>query len=378
MRHFESTPAESFGFKEILYSKAEWVATITINRPHNYNAYSTPALEELAAAFRDAAFDDSVAVIVYTGAGHRAFCTGGDVKEYEQLYTNRPRDYWKYMRLFRSYIESIVNTGKPVVARLNGMAVGGGNESQMACDLAVMAEHAWIGQVGTRVGSVAAGGATQWLPILIGDRRAREMLLFNGRIPAHQALDWGLVNRVVPSVTKDGEFIEGASKDEIKQALAEEDGYAISLERLDGAVRDLAEKLLQQFPECVRYTKQQINFWKDLAWHQTVGHAGDWLALHYSSYEPWEGMRAFVEKRKPRYMELRRLAAEGGSSEFVWGPPAIECAECGAVGIPSGFTFCGACGANLNGARGASEAAGPGEAAEAAEGAARTPPVGDG
>jgi len=223
MTHFESTPAESFGFKEILYSKAEWVATITINRPHNYNAYSTPALEELATAFRDAAFDDSVGVIVYTGAGHRAFCTGGDVKEYEQLYTNRPRDYWKYMRLFRSYIESIVNTGKPVVARLNGMAVGGGNESQMACDLAVMAEHAWIGQVGTRVGSVAAGGATQWLPILIGDRRAREMLLFNGRIPAHQALDWGLVNRVVPSVTKDGGFIEGASKDEIKKALAEAD-----------------------------------------------------------------------------------------------------------------------------------------------------------
>ena len=79
------------------------------------------------------------------------------------------------------------------------MAVGGGNESQAACDLAVMAEHAWIGQVGTRVGSVAAGGATQWLPILIGDRRAREMVFLNDRIPARQALEWGLVNRVAPS-----------------------------------------------------------------------------------------------------------------------------------------------------------------------------------
>ncbi|NIR60578.1 MAG: enoyl-CoA hydratase/isomerase family protein, partial [Gammaproteobacteria bacterium] len=225
MGHFQSRPAESFGFREARYAKADAVATITIDRPHAYNAYSTGALEELATAFRDASFDDAIGVIVLTGAGDRAFCTGGDVKEYEAEYTTRPRDYWKYMRLFRAYIESIVNSGKPVVARLNGMAVGGGNESQMACDLAVMAEHAWIGQVGTRVGSVAAGGATQWLPLMVGDRRAREMLLFNGRIPARQALEWGLVNRVVPSVTKDGGFIEGATPEQIEKAQRGRDGY---------------------------------------------------------------------------------------------------------------------------------------------------------
>jgi enoyl-CoA hydratase/carnithine racemase len=349
MNHFASRPASSLDFKEVLYEKSDWVATITINRPHNYNAYSTGALEELAAAFRDAAFDDAVGVIVYTGAGHHAFCTGGDVKEYEAEYTARPRDYWKYMRLFRNYLETIMQSGKPVVARLNGMAVGGGNESQMACDLAVMAEHAWIGQVGTRVGSVAAGGATQWLPILIGDRRAREMLLFNGRISAYQALEWGLVNRVVPSVVKDGEFVERADPDQIRSALKGEDGYDISLEKLDEAVRGLAEKLLQQFPECTRYTKQQVNFWKELAWHQTVGHAADWLALHYASYEPWEGMRAFVEKRGARYMELRQMASEGGSSEFVWGPYVSQCPACGAKGLPEGFAYCGACGAEVEG-----------------------------
>lgn len=359
---FESRPASSFGFQEVLYEKRDWVATVTINRPHNYNAYSTAALRELAAAFNDAAFDDQVGVIVFTGAGDRSFCTGGDVKEYAELYTDRPRDYWKYMGLFRAYIESIVNAGKPVIARLNGMAVGGGNESQQACDLAVMAEHAWIGQVGTRVGSVAAGGSTQWLPIHIGDRRAREMLFLNGRIPAYQALDWGLVNRVVPSVVKDGEFIERATPEQIRKAEKRQDGHSISLARLDEEVAGLVGQLLQQFPECTRYTKQQVNFWKELSWHGTIGHARDWLALHYTSYEPWEGMRAFVEKRPADYMKLRRLAAEGGSSEFVWGPASRECPSCNAHGIPAGFAFCGACGARLPAAEGGP--AGEGEAAE--------------
>lgn len=347
MRAFPSKDAAGFGFSETGYAKADGVATVTINRPHRYNAYSTAALRELATAVQDASFDDAVGVIVITGAGHAAFCTGGDVKEYEELYTARPRDYWKYMGLFRAWIESLLNSGKPVIARLNGMAVGGGNESQLACDLAVMAEHAWLGQVGTRVGSVAAGGATQWLPIQIGDRRAREMLLLNGRVPAVRALEWGLVNRVVPSVTKDGAFITGASDEQIAQAQKGANGYAISLERLDSAVAELACRLLEQFPECQRYTKAQVNVWKEMAWHQTIGHARDWLAVHYASYEPWEGMRAFVEKRPAGYAALRQKAARGESSEFVWGPYEGACPACGAAGLPAGFTYCGACGAEL-------------------------------
>jgi len=185
------------------------------------------------------------------------------------------------------------------------------------------------------------------LPIHIGDRRAREMLFFNGRIPARQAMDWGLVNRVVPSVTKDGAFVENATDDEVKKAKKGEDGYAIDLSKLDEAVADLCQQLLNQFPECVRFTKQQVNFWKDLAWHQTIGAAGDWLSTHYASFEPLEGMRAFVEKRPPRYMKLRELAAAGESSEFMWGPYKLDCGSCGAKGIPAGFEFCGACGSAL-------------------------------
>jgi enoyl-CoA hydratase/carnithine racemase len=334
-------------YKEILYDVKDWVARVTINRPHNYNAYSTDALVELAHAFRRASFDDEVGVIVYTGAGESAFCTGGDVKEYEANYTQRPRDYWKYMVLFGSYIESILNTGKPVIARLNGMAVGGGNESQLACDLSIIAEHAYIKQVGTSVGSVAAGGSTQWLPIFVGDRRARYILMTNKIISPYQALEWGLVNEVVPSVKKDGEYVERAAPEQIKAAKKGEDGYSLDLTLLDERVQVLADELLEKFPESMRYTKQQVNFWKDLAWHQTIGHARDWLSIHYSSWEPLEGMRAFVEKRPPDYMKLRQRAAEGRSSEFRWGAYRQTCSNCGSTDLPAEFEFCGVCGTAL-------------------------------
>ncbi len=307
---------ESFQF--IIYEKKEWVARVTINRPEVYNAYNTPCLAEMHAAFRDAAWDDSVAVLVLTGVGRDAFCTGGDVKEYAEIYTRKPRDYWKYMSLFQECHDALRNIGKPTIARLNGMVVGGGNEFNLACDLAVAADHVLIRQVGTRVGSVAAGGATQWLPIVIGDRRAREMLLLCEEVPAKKALEWGLVNQVVP------------------------------YEQLDAAVDALAQKLIDKFPECSRYTKTQVNFWKDFAWYTTIGHARDWLTLHFASLEPLEGMKAFVEKRKPRYRELRQKAASGGSSEFLWGPYTKTCPKCGAQGLPEEFKFCGQCGASLD------------------------------
>jgi enoyl-CoA hydratase/carnithine racemase len=347
-RPFASRDAAAFTFHEVCYAKAGGIARITLNRPQAYNAYSTAALQELAAAFQDAAFDDAVGVIVFTGAGDRAFCTGGDVKEYAALYTERPRDYWKYMALFRAYIESILNTGKPVVARINGMAVGGGNESQLACDLSVMAEHAYLKQVGTHVGSVAAGGATQWLPLVVGDKRARQILFLNEPIPARKAEAWGLVNYVVPSVRRGSDWIEGATPDQIAKAEKRQDGYAIDLQLLDERVDALARQLLASFPECTRYTKQQLNALKDFVWHSTVRHAQDWLSLHYASWEPLEGMQAFVEKRPARYALLRERAAQGGSSEFQWGPPAVTCTTCGATGLPGAHRFCGVCGAPLS------------------------------
>src|SRR5674476_365839 len=318
MNYFAPKEAAGFGFKDILYEKKDWVGRITINRPESFNCYTTSTLQELITAIDDASADDNVGVIVLTGAGDKAFCTGGDVKEYANVYTKSPHDYFKYMGLFAKYIESILRSGKVTIARINGIAVGGGNETQLACDLAVMADDTYLGQVGTAVGSVAAGGATQWLSIHVGDRRAREMLFLNSKIPAAQALEWGLVNRVVPRA------------------------------RLDDEVQALAEKCLNTFPECTRYTKQQVNYWKESAWFATIGHARDWLSTHFTTLEPYEGMQAFVEKRKIDFKEVRGRATSGGSTEFLWGPYAKCCASCGAKGIPSSFTFCGCCGAGLS------------------------------
>jgi len=299
-------------YQDIGYGVKDHVATVAIRRPEVYNAYTLRTLQELHDAFRRAAFDDDVAVIVLTGEGDKAFCTGGDVKEYADVYTKRPRDYWKYMVQFQDAVDSLRDCGKPTIARVNGVCAGGGNELHVACDLSVAADDADFLQVGTRVGSVAAGGATQWLPLLIGDRRAREMLYLCERVPAAKALEWGLVNWVVPR------------------------------QELDAKTREVADKLIDKFPECLRYTKQQVNFWKDFAWSMTIGHARDWLTLHFATREPFEGMRAFVEKRKPDYR-----ASGSDSPEFLHGSPALTCPSCGATGLPMDFAFCGKCGARL-------------------------------
>ncbi|MFZ0698767.1 MAG: enoyl-CoA hydratase-related protein [Thermoplasmata archaeon] len=334
-------------FHDLLYEKGKGVARITLNRPQVYNAYATGTLRELSRAVEDASVDDAVGVIVLTGVGSIAFCTGGDVREYAERYTQRPRDYWKYMGLFEGAVEALLRCGKPTIARLNGITVGGGNELHLACDLSVAASHVYLGQVGVGVGSVACGGATQWLPLAVGDRRARTMLFLNERIPARQALDWGLVSEVAPSVRQGSHFVEEPTREQLQLAREGLKGYQIDLAPLDAAVDKLALRLLGMFPECLRYTKQQVNFWKELSWHSTVGHGREWLALHFANLEPHEGMKAFVEKRPPDVAGLRRRLAQGKGEEFLFGRPTRHCPKCGAQGLPEDFEFCGRCGARV-------------------------------
>ncbi|MGH2582956.1 MAG: enoyl-CoA hydratase/isomerase family protein [Anaerolineales bacterium] len=294
MRKFTGKPATGFNFNAILYEKQDGRATVTFNRPEVLNAVNHEMLVELSAAFKDASWDDSVAVLVLTGAGDRAFCTGADLKEQKQ-FLQRPRDYWKWMGDFIEVHERLRNLGKPAVARLNGIVVGGGNEFNLSCDLAVAADDIYIRHVGTSHGSVPLAGASQFLPFTVGDRRAREILFLNEEIPAQKAEEWGLVNWVVPRP------------------------------ELDSKVDEIVEKLKAKFPEKTRYTKQQLNFWRDLSWHLTIGHGRDWLATHNTSPETWEGVRAFEEKRTPDYEAIRRRWAQDAAPEWLDGEiPEIE------------------------------------------------------
>ncbi len=267
-------------YSTILYSTKEFTATITLNRPQVHNALNLEMLQELGDALQRAQWDDDVAVVVITGAGTKAFCTGADIKEWNEDFLTKPDDFYKWMGVFIETFERLRNIGKPTIARLNGMVVGGGNELQMSCDFAIAAPDVVIKHVGTSRGSVAAAGGTQWLPIIVGDRRAREILMLGRALKAKEALAWGLINQVVPR------------------------------RKLDKAVETMAETLINKLPECTRYTKEQLNFWRNFSWAMTIGHAKDWLTVHTSAPEIVEGIRAFNEKRPIDYKKLRKKTQE--------------------------------------------------------------------
>jgi enoyl-CoA hydratase/carnithine racemase len=256
---------EELGLESIVYEKAPPRATITLNRPEVLNAFDFRMLREIARASEDASWDDEIRVVVVTGAG-RAFCVGADLKSWSADYLGNPGEYWKWFGAFKDMHDRLREIGKPTLARINGIAVGGGNELQMACDLAVMVEDAFIRHVGLEHGSVPAGGATQWLPVFVGDRRAREIIYMCQEVPAAQAADWGLVNWVVPAA------------------------------ELDAKVAEVVDNLSTKLPQTTRYAKQQLNFWRDLSWHETVNHARDWLALSMLGDEAQAAVRAFLQR----------------------------------------------------------------------------------
>jgi len=258
---------DELGFESIVYEKAPPRATITLNRPDVLNAFDFRMLRELARACEDASWDDEVRVVVLTGAG-RAFCVGADLRSWGEELLGNSKEYWKWFGAFEDAHDRLRKIGKPTIARINGICVGGGNELQMACDLSVIVDDAFIRHVGLEHGSVPAGGATQWLALLVGERRAREIVLLCEEIPAPQAAEWGLVNRAVPR------------------------------EGLDAVVDRWVDSLARKLPETTRYAKQQLNVWRDFAWNQTIGHARDWLAMSMLGEEAQGAVRAFLERKK--------------------------------------------------------------------------------
>ena len=253
-------------YTDILYTKVDGIATITINRPKSYNAFTANTCEEIISALKDADYDRSVGVVVLTGAGDKAFCTGGDQGTQDGGYGGRGTIGLPVEEM-QSAIRDI---NKPVIARVNGFAIGGGNVLVTMCDLAIASETAQLGQVGPKVGSVDPGFGTALLARTIGDKRAREVWYMCRRYTAQQALAMGMVNAVVPA------------------------------DQIDAEVKKWCDELLEKSPTALALAKKSFNV--DTEMIRGMGslamHA---LKLYYQTEESAEGGNAFREKRKPEF-----------------------------------------------------------------------------
>ena len=226
-------------YQDILYTKVDGVATITINRPQRYNAFRAQTCEEMIHAFKDADFDRSIGVVVLTGAGDKAFCTGGDQSTHEGGYGGRGA-----IGLPIEEVQSVIrDIAKPVIARVNGYAIGGGNVLVTLCDLAIASETAQFGQVGPKVGSVDPGFGTALLARVVGEKKAREIWYLCRRYTAQEALAMGLVNAVVPP------------------------------ERLDEEVRRWCDEILEKSPTAIALAKKSFNVDTEMIRGAMVGSA---------------------------------------------------------------------------------------------------------
>ncbi len=258
-------------YTDILYDKKEGVAWVTINRPQVRNAFRTRTVRELTEAFEDARWDPSIGVVVLTGAGDKAFCSGGDQKERGQsgyATEERPMD----VEALHSAIRHIP---KPVIAMVNGFAVGGGHVLHVLCDLSIAADTAIFGQTGPRVGSVDAGHGTGVLARIVGEKKAREIWYMCRQYSASEALAMGLVNKVVP------------------------------LKDLRSEVEQWCRELLEKSPTALALAKQSFNIDSE----QRAGvaqFAHTALNLYYQTEEAMEGRNAFVEKRPVNFGRFRK------------------------------------------------------------------------
>jgi 2-ketocyclohexanecarboxyl-CoA hydrolase len=253
-------------YEHLLYTEAEGVATIAINRPEVYNAFSAQTLEEMIHAFKRAEHSREVRCIVLTGTGDKAFCTGGDQSVKDGGYGGRGVIGLPIDELH----SAIRDTNKPVIARVNGFAIGGGNVLVTLCDLAIASDRAQLGQVGPRVGSVDAGFGTAYLARVVGEKKAREMWFLCRRYNAQQALDMGLVNHVVPH------------------------------DELDAEVAAWCAEIVDKSPTAIAFAKRSFNIDSEMI-RGISQFALQGLALYYDTAESKEGGDAFREKRKPDF-----------------------------------------------------------------------------
>lgn len=253
-------------FEDLLYEVRNGVAWIIINRPEKMNAFRGQTCDELIRALNKAGYDESIGAIVLAGAGDRAFCTGGDQSAHAGNYDGRGVIGLPMEELHAA----IRDVPKPVIARVQGYAIGGGNVLATICDLTICSDKAIFGQVGPKMGSVDPGYGTAYLARVVGEKKAREMWYLCRRYSAAEALAMGLVNAVVPH------------------------------DQLDAEVQRWCDEIGQRSPTAIAIAKRSFNM--DTAHQAGIAGMGLYaLKLYYGTDESREGVRAFNEKRAPDF-----------------------------------------------------------------------------
>ena len=258
-------------YEDVLYEVGGGRATITINRPDRLNAFRGLTMLELCYAFERAADDESVGVIVFTGAGDRAFCVGGDVREPTRTMKEKRAGHIIGPRL----AAAMRNNGKPIICRVRGYCIGGGNELNIVSDLTITDTTGVFGQAGPKIGSAPLWWGCQLMPAIVGEKKAREILFLTRQYSADEALAMGLVNAVVEP------------------------------EELDAEVNRWCEQILRRSPQGLRLAKIAMNTATD-ALYSSTNHGMELMALnHVYGPEPREGIASFQEKRPADWRRFR-------------------------------------------------------------------------
>ena len=341
MVKYEKRPARR---KDGTEAEGLYNAWIILNNPKQFNSYTTDMVKATILAFRRASVDREVNVVVFTAVGDKAFCTGGNTKEYAEYYAGNPQEYRQYMRLFNDMVSAILGCDKPVVCRVNGMRIGGGQEIGMACDFTIAQDLANFGQAGPKHGSAAIGGATDFLPVMIGCEQAMVSGTLCEPFSAHKAARLGIVAEVVPALKIEGKFVANPTvvtdrmldeygrivHGEFKTGAAFKDGQAllksgeIDFSLLDERVEALCAKLIETFPECMTKSLEELRKPKLQAWNNNKENSRAWLALNMMN-EARTGFRAFNEGNKETGREIDFVKLRQGLAKGVpWTEELIE------------------------------------------------------
>ncbi len=314
--------------------KGLYTAWVTLNNPKQFNSYTTAMAKGVTSAFQNASLDRSVVAVVFTGAGTRAFCTGGNTKEYSEYYSRRPNEYGEYMDIFNGMVDAILNCKKPTICRVNGMRIAGGQEIGMACDITVAADTAVFGQAGPKHGSAPDGGSTDFLPWFLSMEDALWNCVSCEMWSSYKMKLKGLITKLVPVLKKDGKFVrnpqvitdkyvddgeivygEMLTGDAGKKARAAAKEMEVDLTPLDEAVAKIVWRFTNLFPGCLIKSIDGIRAKKKFFWDQTKLPNRHWLAANMSG-EAFLGFGAFNTKKQTGsdvidFVKFRQLTAEG-------------------------------------------------------------------